>query len=102
MSSSKEVWWILQFVKNRREYILDQSFILIDWNTAWKVSKYGVISGPYFPVVGPNTEIYYVNLRIQSKYRKIGTRNNTIFGHFSRSEIDNIFLPKSENTLFSL
>ena len=29
--------------------------------TAWKVSKYGVFSGPYFPVFG---------LRIQSKYRK--------------------------------
>ena len=24
--------------------------------TAWKVSKYGVISGPYFPVFGLNTE----------------------------------------------
>ena len=27
---------------------------------AWKVSKYGVFSGPYFPVVGLNTEIYGV------------------------------------------
>ena len=27
-------------------------------NTAWKVSKYEVISGPYFPVFGLNTEIY--------------------------------------------
>ena len=25
--------------------------------TAWKVSKYGVFSGPYFPVFGLNTEI---------------------------------------------
>ena len=32
--------------------------------TAWKVSKYGAISGPYFPVFGLNTEIYSVNLRI--------------------------------------
>ena len=24
-------------------------------NTAWKVSKYGVFSGPYFPVFGLNT-----------------------------------------------
>ena len=38
--------------------------------TAWKVSKYGVISGPYFLVFGLNTEIYGV------------------FGHFSRSVID--------------
>ena len=27
-------------------------------NTAWKVSKYGVISGPYFSVFIPNTEKY--------------------------------------------
>ena len=46
-------------------------------NTAWKVSKYGVISGPYFP---------FVNLCIQSDYRKIRTRSNPVFGHFSRSE----------------
>ena len=30
--------------------------------TAWKVSKYGVFSRPYFPVFGLNTEIYCVNL----------------------------------------
>ena len=27
-------------------------------NTAWKVSKYGANSGPYFPVFGLNTEKY--------------------------------------------
>ena len=27
--------------------------------TAWKVSKYGVFSDPYFPVFGVNTEIHY-------------------------------------------
>ena len=26
--------------------------------TAWKVSKYGVISGPYFPIFGLNTGKY--------------------------------------------
>ena len=31
---------------------------LQDTNTAWKVSKYGVISGPYFPVFGLNTAKY--------------------------------------------
>ena len=33
----------------------------IKWNwiyTAWKVSKYGVISGPYFLVLGLNTGKY--------------------------------------------
>ena len=56
--------------------------------TAWKVSKYGVIFGLYFPVFGLNTEIYFVDLllHIQSEYRKIQTRNNSVFGHFSRSD----------------
>ena len=48
-------------------------------------SKHGVTSGPYFPVFGLNTEIYEVNLHIQSEYRKIRTRNNSTFGHVSRS-----------------
>ena len=40
--------------------------------TAWKVSKYGVFSGSYFPTFRLNTERYGVSLRIQSielKYR---------------------------------
>ena len=45
--------------------------------------KYGIISGPYFPVFGLNMEIYIVN---QSEYRKIRTRNDSIFGNFSRSD----------------
>ena len=50
------------------------------------LSKYGVFSGPHFPVFGLNTEIYYLNLRIQSEYRKIRSRKYSIFRHFSRSE----------------
>ena len=53
--------------------------------TAGKVPKYGDISDPYFSVFGMNTEIYSVNLRIQSKYRQIQTRNNSVFGYFSLS-----------------
>ena len=36
---------------------LIQKFVIENWGTAtaWKVSKYGVISGPYFPVFSPNT-----------------------------------------------
>ena len=37
----------------------------------WKMFKYRVISGPYFPVFGLNTERYFVYLRIQSEYRKM-------------------------------
>ena len=47
--------------------------------------KYGVFSSPYFPVFRQNTEIYGVNLCIQSECRKIRTRKNSIFGYFSRS-----------------
>ena len=43
-------------------------------------------SGPYFHVFGLNTEIYGANLRIQSEYRKIGIRKNSVFGHFSSNE----------------
>ena len=56
-----------------------------DITTAWKVSKYGVFSGPYFPVFGLKTDIYGVNLRIQSEYSKIRIRKNSGFGYFSRS-----------------
>ena len=38
-----------------------------------------------FLYFGQITEIYGVNLRIQSEYRKIWIRNDTVFGHFSRS-----------------
>ena len=31
----------------------------IDVHTAWKVSKYGVFSGPYFPVFGLNMEMRF-------------------------------------------
>ena len=68
--------------------------------TAWKVSKYGVLSVPYFPVFGLNTKIYFVNLRIQSEYRKTRTRNNSAFGHISRSEIlGHLLLKNLETTL---
>ena len=53
--------------------------------TAWKVSKRGVFSGPYFPAFGPNTEGYGVSLCIQSECGKIRTGKNSVFGHFSRS-----------------
>ena len=53
--------------------------------TAWKVPKYRVFSAPYFPVFGLNTETYSVNRRIQSEYRKIRTKKNSVFGYFSRS-----------------
>ena len=48
------------------------------------MSKYGVFSGPYFRVFGLNTEVYSVNLRIQSEYRKLRTRHNFVLGHLEK------------------
>ena len=56
-------------------------------HTLWRVSKYGDFSGPYFPIFGLNTEIYWVYLSIQLKYGKIRTRKNLVFENFSHSEL---------------
>ena len=61
-----------------------------DPNTTWKVSKYRVFSGRHFPVFRLNTEIYGVNLHIQFEYRKIRTRKNCVFRHFSCSLINKL------------
>ena len=49
------------------------------------ISSYGILFGHYFIVLGLNTEIYTVNLRIQSKYGKTLTRKNYAFEDFSHS-----------------
>ena len=43
-------------------------------------------SDPYFPTLEVNKEIYGVYHRIQSEYRKLRTRKNSVFGYFSRSD----------------
>ena len=56
-------------------------------DTVWKVSKYGVISGPYFPAFGLNTERYFV-LCISPhsvRVRENADQKNSVFEHFSRS-----------------
>ena len=50
------------------------------------MSKYGVFSGPYFLAFEVNKEIYGVYHRIQSEYRKLRTKKNSVFGHFSCSD----------------
>ena len=54
------------------------------------MSKYGVFSGPHFHVFGLNmeiyrvndTEIYEVNFRIQSEYRKYGPKKTPYLDTF--------------------
>ena len=56
--SLKEILVSLTQAKNisgMQHFVIQKALVWID--TAWKVSKYGVISGPYFPVFGLNTEI---------------------------------------------
>ena len=76
--------------------------LIIEICTAWKVFKYGVFSCPYFPVFGLNAEIYSVNLHIQSKYRKIWTRKNSVFRHFLRSDEVAIEMIHQRSTLRKL
>ena len=61
------------FVKKNKERpflcplpLISYSLKIWNPNTAWKVSKYGVISGLSFPVFGLNKEIYKVNLKFDN------------------------------------
>ena len=58
--------------------------------TAWKVSKYGVISGPYFPAFGLNTETYEVSLHIQSECRKTDQKWLRIWTLFTQWMFDKL------------
>ena len=62
-------------------WIVQKVIVFFPESIAWKVSKYGVFSVPYFPVFGLNTEIFGINLHIQFKCRKIRIRKNSVFGH---------------------
>ena len=55
-----------------------------------KRSKYGVFSGPYFPIFALNTEIYLVNLYIQFLSGKMRTRKSSVLGYFSHGELYNV------------
>ena len=53
----------------------------------WKVSKFGVFSGPYFHEFRRTTEIYRVNICIQSDCGKTRTREIALFQHFLRRDL---------------
>ena len=57
--------------------------------TAWKVSKYGVISGPYCPVFGLNTEIYEVQENTDQKQLRIWNLHAVCVEESSRVKIKN-------------
>ena len=43
----------------------------ISMDTAWKVSKYGVFSGPYFPVFGPEKTPYLDTFQVMGAMEKL-------------------------------
>ena len=86
-------------VYNKKRFNLKKHVLLLI-STAWKLSKYGVISSPYFPAFGLNTERCEVSFRNQCEWGKIRTRNNSVFGHFSRSVGQDLGLYKNKKLEF--
>ena len=69
----------------------------------YKVSESGVFSGPYFPALELNTEMYKTNLRIQFECGKMQTKKSSGFGHYSSSvqEHSGVY-SGNQNPLFKL
>ena len=85
------IWQGSEGVVNERKSKTFNIYVLLwdtNQSTVWKVSKYRVFSGPHFPAFGLHAERYSVSLRIQSECRKIRTRKNSLFGHFSCSGVN--------------
>ena len=55
------------------------------------MSKYGVLSGPYFPAFGLNTERYSVALRFQSECGKIRSRKTPYLDTFQAVIFEYVF-----------
>ena len=99
------------YPKNRYLFLIDMvaDLFLTDSATAWKVSKYGVISGPYFPAFELNMEIYGVNISVSTKTGKYGPEVIPYLDNFhavcitlnchSSVKIRDITIPKSNLTI---
>ena len=90
---------IIYFITHRCD-MSNLAFSLTLSVTAWKVSKYGVTSGPYFSVFGQNTEIYFVNLRIQCKHRKNGPEITPYLDTFYAVLLQSVFPGMKALTIF--
>ena len=96
-----EKWVICFSIFRGSLFAVDQSLMFTSslfttlkvW-TSWKVSKYRVFSGPYFSVLGLNTEIYGVNLYSQSEYRKMRTRKTLYLDTFHARCLISLWLKK--------
>ena len=74
-SGNTSKFWLL-FWKSQCFRILILK-VIVESLTAWKVSKYGVFSGPFFPIFELNAERYRASPRIQIECGKIRTRKKT-------------------------
>ena len=78
------------------------------------MSKYGVLSGPYFAAVGLNTERYEVSLHIQYECGKYGPEKtpylDTFYavtslvkgGNFDRKILDKLYLLMLSLSIFAI
>ena len=62
---------------------------LLNFNQYFESALHEKCPNPEFFLV--HIFLYLENLHIQSKYRKIQTRSNSLFGHFSRSADPNLY-----------
>ena len=67
-----------------KELVKKTTFIKATFNcsTARKMFKYGVFSGPYFPVFGWNTEIYHKSPYSRPNTGKYGPENTPYLDSF--------------------
>ena len=65
---------------NKKKFILSNSSKRLLF-LARKMSEYGVFSGPYFPVVGLNKEIYKSSYIVQVR-ENMDQKKISVFGHF--------------------
>ena len=67
-------------------------------HTAWKVSKYGVISGPYFPVFGPNTGKYGPEITpYLDTFHAVTTSQSALTCKFIKNEFQHRFYYKGRS-----
>ena len=91
ISLNKQIWRIIMCMLETICWLFQNKLSLHHTaNTAWKVSKYGVFSGPCFPVFELNTERYGVSLRIPSECGKIRTRKSSVFRRMDKERAINM------------
>ena len=79
--------WLSSLLLIDAEYLLSKEHCV---KIVWKRSYFWSVFSYIWTEYGDSRS----NLRIQSEYRKIRTRNNSVFGHFSRSRRLHLYMIK--------